>query len=189
MPCGKGCNHKDIKTQYIGDVQIDMLSELPEYLLAERDVEDELSGDTVRSLVRIPTNRLLEALGVSNTFEVLAGNDGNGDPITIPEGQVRDGVLYVDSEGKLRATYGYSEVLPNAQFIMLGMDGDKVICQGSGIATVPGGHEYTVGAQYWHQDAGPSSEGPVGHSPFSLFVPISETQILINMGQWYIPGA
>ena len=187
MSCGK-CNHPNIETQYIGDVQVDLLAKLPEYILAERDVEDELSGDIVRSLVRMPTQALLKALGVSNTFEVLPGYDGNGDLITIPEGQVRDGHLYVDDEHKLRVSYGYSEYLPNAQGMMLGMNGDKVICQNSGIATVPGGHNYTVGAQYWHQDDGPTSETPVGHNRFTLFVPISDTQIMINMGDIYVQG-
>lgn len=184
------CNNKPYETQYIGDVQIDSLSTLPEYLLAERDVEDELSGDIVRSLVRIPTSRIASDSAGCCTFEVEAGIDPHGDPVTVPEGQVRSGHLYVDeNDHKLKASYGYLEQRPEAQMIMIGMDGDKVICQNSGVATVPGGHGYIVGQQYWLTDEGlPDPETPLSSYAYALFVPISETQILINMGLWNFPG-
>ena len=175
MPCGKGCNHKDINTQYIGDVQIDMLSTLPEFLLGERDVEDELSGDTVRSLVRVPTSRIVADDG--NTFQLDLGDN---EDINVPAGQVRAGFLYYDGD-YVSVQYGYSEFSPSAQFLIIKQEGKIITCQRSGIAKFPEGHEYTVGMQYFlngDNDGVPSTD----RGTFGLFVPINEHELLLDMG-------
>lgn len=179
MPCGKGCNHPNIQTQYIGDVQIDMLTKLPEFLLGERDVEDELSGDTVRSLVRVPTARIVADDG--NTFQIDLGNN---EDIDVPAGQVRAGFLYYDGD-YVSVQYGYSEFSPCAQFLIIKQEGKIITCQRSGIAKFPDGHEYTKGVQYFlngDNDGVPDST----RSTFSLFVPIDEHTLLIDMG--YVPA-
>lgn len=179
MPCGKGCNHKDIKTQYIGDVQIDMLSTLPEFLLGERDVEDELSGDTVRSLVRVPTSRIVADDG--NTFQIDLGNN---EDINVPAGQVRAGFLYYDGD-YVSVQYGYSEFVPCAQFLIIKQEGKIITCQRSGVVKFPEGHEYTPGMQYFldgANDGVPSTDAGV----YTLFVPINGNELLIDMG--YVPA-
>ena len=168
MSCGN-CNHPNIQTQYIGDVQVDLLSTLPEYLLGERDVEDELSGDTIRSLVRIPTNKILPD-GDRNVFSLPAS-----DTVVIPENQVRGGIFYNNE-----AVYNNSDIEGNAMFIMIGNVGDKVLAQRTGVVTFPNGHEYIVGQQYYasDDDGEPTTNS---YSNLRLFVPISSTQLLVNM--------
>lgn len=171
MSCG-GCNQKQIDTQYIGDVQIDMLTNLPEYLLAERDVEDELSGDIVRSLVRIPTKRIVPNGNLDNIFAVVANND----ELVIPEGQVMAGTV-------INTGSAYSVVPASddhkAMFIMLGTDNGNVLAQNCGVINILCGHDYILLAQYYRgEDGEPTTDDASGEK---LFIPISKTQLLVNM--------
>lgn len=172
MSCNK-CNHKNLETQYIGDVAIDALSDLPEYLLAERDVEDELSGDTVRSLVRIPTKRIVPNGNLDNVFAVA-----DNEAITIPEGQVRGGRVY--NQGSYYETQ-YSDLEGGPMFIMVGKLGDKILAQNCGVINILCGHDYIIGQQYYGGDLGEPSTDDASGTAAKLFIPISKTQLLVNM--------
>lgn len=171
MSCDK-CNKKKIETQYIGDVQIDVLPDLPEFLLAERDVEDELSGDTVRSLVRIPTKRIVPNGNLDNIFAVTANNA----ELTIPEGQVKAGAV-----ANLGSSYAVVEASDDnhTMFIMVGRDEKVVYAQTSGVINILCGHDYVLLAQYYRGENGePTTDSASGER---LFIPISKTQLLVNM--------
>lgn len=172
MSCGNCNQNNKIETQYIGDVQIDALPTLPEYLLAERDVEDEFSGDTVRSLVRIPTNRIVPNGNLDNIFAVAANND----ELTIPEGQVR-----VGSVADLGSSYAvvYADENNPADFIMVGRNESVVYAQTCGVINILCGHDYVLRAQYYLGENGePTTDSTSG---VKLFKPISKTQLRINM--------
>lgn len=172
MSCNK-CEHKNLETQYIGDVPIDALSDLPEYLLAERDVEDELSGDVVRSLVRIPTKRIAPNGNLDNIFAVA-----DNEAITIPEGQVRSG--RVSNQGSYYETQ-YSDLEGEPMFIMVGKLGDKILAQNCGVINILCGHDYIIGQQYYGGDLGVPSTDDASGTAKKLFIPISKTQLLVNM--------
>lgn len=109
MSCN--CNDKKVGTQYIGDVQIDTSEKLPDYILAEKDVEDELSGDTVRSLVRIPTSRLISCDGDIMRFSFVYTGGENPDDWTVSD--VENGLAV--------APFGYRHIanftVPTASFM------------------------------------------------------------------------
>lgn len=171
MPCDK-CKNKPMATQYLGDVQIDALDSLPDFILAERDVEDPLSGDLIRSLVRVPAGKLFPNGNYDNVSAVVANND----ELDIPDRQVRAGyvknnvsstqVLYADAENP-------------AMFLMLGLLTDMVLIQPTGVINMLAGHDYVIGAQYYVGEAGvPTTDATSGQK---LFIPISRTQLLINL--------
>lgn len=171
MACDK-CNKKAIETQYIGDVQIDQLTDLPEYLLAERDVEDELSGDIVRSLVRIPTKRIVPNGNLDNIYTVVANND----ELVIPEAQVLAG-----SVANLGSSYAVvpADADHPAMFLMIGRDQTNVFAQHCGVVNILCGHDYILLAQYYLGENGePTTDSTSG---VKLFIPISKTQLRINM--------
>lgn len=171
MPCDK-CKTKPMVTQYLGDVQIDALDSLPDFILAERDVEDPLSGDLIRSLVRVPAGKLFP----NGNYDNVSGISANNDELEIPDRQVRAGyvknnvsstqVLYADAENP-------------AMFLMLGKLADLVLIQPTGVINMPGGHDYVISAQYYVGENGvPTTDSASGQK---LFIPISRTQLLINL--------
>ena len=171
MSCNK-CDKKPVETQYIGDVQIDALASLPEYLLGERDVEDELSGDTVRSLVRIPTKRIVPNGNLDNIYTVVANND----ELVIPEAQVL--VCSVANIGSAYSVVTADEDHP-AMFLMIGRDATNIYAQHCGVVNILCGHDYVLLAQYYLGENGePTTDSTSG---VKLFYPISKTQLRINM--------
>lgn len=159
-------------TQYLGDVQIDALDSLPDFLLAERDVEDPLSGDLIRSLVRVPAGKLFPNGNYDNVSAIVANND----ELDIPDRQVRAG--YVKNNVS-SAQVLYADAENPAMFLMLGELTDMVLIQPTGVINMLAGHDYIIGAQYYVGEAGvPTTDATSGQK---LFIPISRTQLLINM--------
>ena len=172
MSCGCG-KDKKIETQYLGDVAIDTLEDLPQYLLAERDVKDELSDDTVRSLVRIPTLRIAPSGNLDNVFAVVANNDS----LEIPDGQVRAGTVV-----NLGSSYAvnYDDADNAAMFIMTKKDGNRVLAQNCGIINILEGHEYVLLQDYYASADGTGLPTTDSTSGVKLFTPISRTQLLVH---------
>lgn len=173
MSCG--CNKdKQIETQYIGSVPIDNLEDLPEYLLAERDVKDELSDDIVRSLVRIPTLRIAPNGNLDNVFAVVANNDS----LEIPDGQVRAGTVV-----NLGSSYAvnYDDADNPALFIMTEKDGSRVLAQNCGVINILEGHDYALLQDYWASADSTGEPVTDSASGIHLFTPISKTQLLVNI--------
>lgn len=165
------CN-KPIKTQYLGELQIDTLESLPNYIIAERDVTDPATGNVVRSLVRVPAAKLFPTANMDNVFAL----DPNNTAIEIPENQVR-AVRVVNEVSSI--IMQYADTTHPATMIAVGKTADMVLCMCSGVVNIPEGHDYIIGVQYYVGDEGePVTDNTSGQK---LFIPVSPTKLVINL--------
>ena len=164
-----------VKTEYIGDVPLDVLANLPDYILAERDVEDVTTGNIARTLVRVPAQKLFP----NGNYANVAAIQPNNVSLDIPEGQVRAG--YVANEGSANGTK-YADSTHAPIFLMLGFSTDLLLVQSTGIVNLLEGHDYVVGAQYYNAVDGSGEPTTDPTSGQKLFIPISTTQLAINIG-------
>ena len=166
------CNRK-IRTINIADVAIDTLPTMVDYFLAERDIMDESTGNTVRTPVRVPSGKIFPNVNNDNVI----GIEINNSAITVPENQVRAG--YVANEPGANIVR-YADANHPAVFLMLGEYMDNVMrIQNTGFVNIPEGHQYIISADYWLGENGE----PVTDSSITgqhLFVPISSTKLAIN---------
>lgn len=169
------CHGKPIRTEYLGDVQVYTLEPLPDYLLAEADVEDPISGDLIHSLVRIPTTRIVPTGNLDNVTTL----DPVNDELEIPENQVRAGFVH-NYSNYYSVEYDTSD--NQAEFLMIGTLGDLVLIQATGFVTIPSGHSYVISQQYYASADGTGEPTTDSTSGRKLFIPISRTQLLINLG-------
>lgn len=167
------CSPK-VKTVNIADVAIDNMATLPDYFLAERDVEDITTGNIVRTPVRVRSTDIFPGANNDNVIALAINNSG----ITVPEGQVRAG--YIEN-GVGALTMQYAGTSNNAVFLMLGKHADNLMrVQNTGFVNIPEGHSYIVGAQYYLGENG----APVTDSSVTgqkLFIPVSNTKLAVNM--------
>lgn len=49
---------KQYEVQYLGDLPIDNLDDIADFFIAERDVLDQSTGNTLTTLVRVPGKKL-----------------------------------------------------------------------------------------------------------------------------------
>lgn len=180
MSCG--CENNKVKTVKIADVAVDTLNSLPDYILAERDVLDESTGETKRTLVREPADKLFPNANNDN----VTGEAINNLAITVPAGQVRAG--YIKNEVGMN-TMQYAGTDHPAIFLMLGLHTDGVMrIQNSGFVVIPEKHSYIVDTQYYLGTNGePVTDGTITGQP--LFVPISDTKLAIDLdvSRWSRP--
>ena len=180
MSCG--CNDNKVKTVKVGDVAIDNLASLPDYILAVRSVEDEATGEVKNAIVRVPSNTLFPNASQDN----VVGEAINNLAITVPENQVRAG--YIKNEVGMN-TMQYAGTDHPAIFLMLGLHTDNIMrIQNTGFVNIPGGHNYIVDAQYYLGENGePVTDGTITGQP--LFVPISNTKLAVTLdvSRWSIP--
>lgn len=167
------CNPK-VKTINISDVAIDNLATLPDYFLAERDVEDVSTGNVVRTPVRVRSSDIFPNANNDNVIAVAINNDG----ITVPANQVRAG--YVKNEVGM-PTMQYAGASHPARFLMIGKHADNLMrVQNTGFVNIPEGHQYIIDAQYYTGENGePTTDSAITGE--KLFVPISNTKLAINM--------
>lgn len=168
------CN-QPTKTEYIADVPIDSLASLPDFMLAERDVEDVTTGNVARTLVRVPAQKLFPQGNYAN----IAAIEANNVAIAIPDNEVRAG--YVSNEGNANVVK-YADASHNPVFLMLGFSTDLLLVQNTGIVNIPEGHNYIVGVQYYNAEDGSGEPVTNNASGQKLFIPISSTQLAINLG-------
>lgn len=168
------CNNP-AKTEYIGNVPLDTLATLPDYILAERDVEDVTTGNIARTFVRVPAQKLFPNGNYANVAAIQANNTA----IDVPEGQVRAG--YVANEGSANIVK-YADENHAPIFLMLGFSTDLLLVQSTGIVNILEGHDYIVGAQYYASADGTGEPVTDPTSGQKLFIPISSTQLAINIG-------
>lgn len=159
------------EVQYLGDLPIDNLDKLPEYFLAERDVMDEPTGDTVRSIVRVPSGVIFPSVQTDNVFAL----EPNNTAIEVPENQVR-AVRIVNEVSVVTMQYADEDHAP--MMLALGKAGDLMLCQNCGVVNIPEGHDYNIGQQY---NVGEEGEPVVGGDGAKLFIPISRTKLLISL--------
>lgn len=167
------CNNK-VETVNIGDIAIDTLASLPDYLLGERDVTDDATGVIKRTPVRVPSAKLFPNANNDNVIGLAVNNNA----ITVPENQVRAG--YISNEpGAL--VMKYADASNHADFLMLGLHTDNIMrVQSTGFVIIPEGHQYIPSAQYYLGENGE----PVTDSTITgqkLFKPMSSTVLEINM--------
>lgn len=167
------CNPK-VKTVNIADVAIDNLATLPDYFLAERDVEDITTGNIVRTPVRVRSSDIFPNANNDNVIALAINNNG----IDVPAGQVRAG--YVEN-GVGANMIQYAGESHAAVFLMLGKHADNLMrVQNTGFVNIPEGHQYIVDAQYYLGENGQ----PVTDSSITgqkLFIPVSNTKLAVNM--------
>lgn len=167
------CN-RPVKTINIADVAIDTLPTMVDYFLAERDIMDESTGNTVRTPVRVPSGKIFPNVNNDNVI----GIEINNSAITVPKNQVRAG--YVANEPGANIVR-YADANHPAVFLMLGEYMDNVMrIQNTGFVNIPEGHQYLVGGIYY---AGTNGE-PVTDASITgqkLFIPISNTKLAIIM--------
>ena len=167
------CSPK-VKTVNIADVAIDNLATLPDFFLAERDVEDITTGNIVRTPVRVRSSDIFPNVSNDNVIAIELNNTG----ISVPERQVRGG--YVEN-GVGANIVRYANGAHKAVFLMLGKHADNLMrIQNTGFVNIPEGHSYVVGAQYYlGNDGQPVTDSTITGQ--KLFVPISNTKLAINM--------
>ena len=173
MSCGNKCGNKSVETQYIGELPVDNLAVLPEYFLAERDVLDESTGNTVRSLVRVPTGKLFPHANMDNVIALEMNNTA----MVVPDNQVR--AVYVRNAGSAYIL-DYADADHAPVLLALGnLNESLMLCQNTGIVNIPEGHSYIVGQQYYVGEEGePVTDSTSG---YKLFIPINATQLAVNL--------
>lgn len=164
---------KAIKTTYVGNVPVDTLDSVPDYVLTERDVEDPNTGKTIRSLTRTPGAKLFGGGNFDNVITLEANN-----AIEVPENQVLAGRIV--NNGSYN-TVELTTASTQPDFIILGKLGDQVLIQSTGFVYMPNGHQYVVGADYYAGENGmPTTDSASG---YKLFKPISSTKLVLTLGQ------
>lgn len=167
------CNKPKVKTVNIADVAIDNLATLPDYFLAERDVEDVATGNITRTPVRVRSSDIFPNANNDNVIALAINND-----ITVPENQVRAG--YIKNEVGA-PTMQYAGTSNAAVFLMLGKHADNLMrVQNTGFVNIPEGHQYIIGADYWLGENGEVVTDPTITGQH-LFVPVSNTKLAINI--------
>lgn len=168
------CNKPRVKTVNISDVAIDNIASLPDYFLAERDVEDISTGNIVRTPVRVRSSDIFPNANNDNVIALAINNTA----ITVPENQVRAG--YIKNEVGM-PTMQYAGASHSARFLMLGTHADNLMrVQNTGFVNIPEGHQYIIDAQYYVGENGePTTDSTITGQ--KLFVPVSSTKLAINM--------
>lgn len=169
------CDNK-VETVNIANVAIDTLASLPDYILAERDITDDSTGNIKRTPVRVPSAKLFPNANNDNVIGLAINNTA----ITVPENQVRAGYIENAVGANIMKYAGGGHA---ATFLMLGLHTDNIMrVQNTGFVNIPAGHSYIVGAQYY---VGENGE-PVTDSTITgqkLFIPVSSTVLAMNIGE------
>lgn len=167
------CNSKPYTVESIHDVAVDDLATLPDEILGLRRIEDSSTGSTIITPVRVPAQKLFPTGNLANVVALTTNNTA----LSIPEGQVRAGYINVQPGGNI---IQYASASAPAMFLMLGeYSQGKMLVQSTGFLTIPGGHQYLPGEQYYLGENGE----PVTDSTITgqkLFMPLSDTVLMVN---------
>lgn len=165
------CN-KPYSITHIGELDIDDLATIPDYFIGVRTVEDERSGNTISSPVRVPGARVMPTGNLANVTAL----DTNNTTLVIPDGQVRAGYLYIQPGGNVMHLADQSH---RAMFLMVkNWTNGKMLIQTTGFLHIPQSHRYIVGSQYYVGDNGePTTDDTSGQK---LFIPLDDYTLNIN---------
>lgn len=163
-----------VKTINIADVAIDNIATLPDYFLAERDVEDVSTGNVVRTPVRVRSSDIFPNANNDNVIALAINNSS----ITVPANQVRAG--YIKNEVGM-PTMQYASESHQAVFLMLGNHAENLMrVQNTGFVNIPEGHQYIIDATYYLGENGePTTDATITGQ--KLFIPVSNTKLAIIM--------
>lgn len=161
-----------VKTVNIGDVAIDSLASLPDYFLAERDVEDLSTGNVVRTPVRVPSAKIFPNASQDNVI----GLEVNNLSVKVPANQVRAG--YISNEPGA-SVMKYADATHAPVFLMLGLHTDNIMrVQNCGFVNIPEGHSYIIGSVYFLGENGePVTDASITGK--KLFIPVSSTKLAV----------
>ena len=167
------CTNQSVETQYIGELPVDTLASLPDYFLAARDVLDEATGNTVGSIVSVPTAKIFPHASMDNVFALEMNNAA----MIVPEKQVR--AVYIRNAGNAYVM-DYADSTHRPFVLAIGrLNDDLMLCQNSGVVNIPEGHDYVIGQQYYvGEDGEPVTSNASG---YKLFIPINGTQLAVNL--------
>ena len=115
------CN-KQYEVQYLGDLPIDNLDDIADFFIAERDVLDQSTGNTLTTLVRVPGKKLFPNANMDNITTLTPNNPD----ITVPEiavGMLADYIL-VQESGFINISEGHGLII-GAQYYV-GNNGEPV---------------------------------------------------------------
>lgn len=163
---------KPIKAMSINSFDIDTLETLPDFLLAERDLPDPATGETISMLVRLPAQKALGGGNLDNVFALETNNQA----ITVPEGQVRAvRMTAVGGTGIME----YADATHPAQFVAIGEQAGQMLCISHGILNFVEPHDYILASDYYAGPNGvPTTDSTSGQL---LFTVVSRNKILIRL--------
>lgn len=164
---------KAIKTTYVGNVPVDTLDSVPDYVLTERDVEDPNTGKTIRSLTRTPGAKLFGGGSFDGQVVIEPNNE-----IEVQEAQPL--AARVVNNGNYN-TVELANIGQTPDFLIVRKMGTMLVIQTAGFIYYPNGHQFIVGQDYWLSDNGlPTTDSSSGKK---LFKPISSTTLVITLGR------
>lgn len=170
--CPGNCHGKPV-TQYVGDLPIDNLESIVDYIIGERDIVDEQTGNTIRTFVRVPGAKVYPNGSMDNIIALEPNNTG----ITIPANQVR--AVYVANESNSHIMR-YADSTHPAVMLAVGKMADLILVQNCGFVNIPATHNYIVGVQYY-LGANGEPTADAGVTGQKLFIPVSSYRLAINM--------
>lgn len=170
MKCNMDCKRPEV--QYLGDLPIDSLESVADFFLAERDIEDERTGNTVRSIVRVPGSKLFPNANMDNIVALVSNNTA----IKVPNNQVR--AVYVANEGG-SSIMKFADKDSHAVMLAVGEYAGMILVQSTGFANIPEGHNYIIGVQYYVGENGEPVTS--AESGIKLFTPVSRTKLLVDI--------
>lgn len=170
------CECKDNKPytiESIHDVDVDDLATVPDYFIGTRVVKDPSTDVSIETPVKIPGARVMPTANLANVVALATNNDS----LVIPENQVRAGYIDVQPGGNIMRLSGAGAP---AMFLMLGeYNQGKMLVQSTGFLTIPGGHQYLPGEEYYlGEDGEPVTDSTVTGQ--KLFMPLSDTILMVN---------
>ena len=167
------CNNKPYTITHVSELDVDDLATIPDYFLGIRSVEDPTDGNTIYTPVRVPGARVMPTGNLANVTALTTNNTA----LEIPENQVLAGYLDTQPGGTVMRLADDTHA---AMFLMIGnYTNGKMLIQTTGFLTIPAGHQYIVGQQYWLGENGQ----PVTDSSITgqkLFIPLDEYVLNIN---------
>lgn len=167
------CDNKPYTITSINDVDIDDLATIPDYFFGLRSIYNEETGNTILTPVRIPGARVMPTGNLANVIAM----DTNNTSLIIPENQVRAGYLDIQPGGNIMRL---SDATHRAMFLMIGNYANgKMLIQTTGFLSIPAGHQYIVGTQYYaDEDGAPTTDSTVTGQ--KLFMPLDDYTLSVN---------
>lgn len=166
------CN-KPYTITHVSELDVDDLATIPDYFLGVRTVESETDGNTIYTPVRVPGARVMPTGNLANVTALTTNNTS----LEIPENQVLAGYYDIQPGGNIMRLASNSHP---AMFLMIGNYANgKMLVQTTGFLTIPAGHQYIVGTQYYLGTNGqPVTDSTVTGQ--ALFKPLDEYTLNIN---------
>lgn len=166
------CN-KPYTITSVADLDIDDLATIPDYFLGIRTLTDEATGSTISTPVRVPGARVMPTGNLANVTALTTNNPS----LEVPENQVLAGYYDTQPGGNIMKL---ADATHPAMFLMIGnYTNGKMLVQTTGFLTIPAGHQYIVGTQYYlGTDGQPVTDSTITGQ--KLFRPLDEYTLNIN---------